>query len=188
MYALEWKGIFFLFILKLRFIFILSVATDQISDTELNQIKQDIAEVYGIPSDSDDVALHADYMTTGTLDVILPNDVSTAEALDELQEAIALSLHVHPRHVSVDIVDDEIVYTITNDDYATIAYIQDRLNADKFERDMNRHLDESDSDIIVNDINANPDIEINISGIELSLLCNYKRCFEQTLIWKMLNL
>ena len=158
----------------------MSVATEEISNAELDQIKQDIAEVYGLPSDSDDIVLNADYFTTGTLDVNLPDDISTSEALDELQEAIALSLNVHPRHVSVDIIDDEIVYTITNDDYDTIADIQDRLNSDKFERNMNRHLDEGDSDIIVNDINANPDVEIIISGIELTCFCDYVEYFELT--------
>ena len=71
--------------------------------SEVDEINYQLAEIYGV--DVDDVEITVDYVTSGTLDVILPRDISESELIEALEGSISDVLGVHVKDVIVVIED-----------------------------------------------------------------------------------
>ena len=75
------------------------IVTESMSQQEVDEVTSQLAEIYGV--DVNDIETTVDYVTSGTLDVTIPEDVSESEAIEVLQESISDVLGVHVKDVTV---------------------------------------------------------------------------------------
>ena len=108
-----------------------TVVTTAIDSNEIENYAASVAEYYGV--EESDVTVTTSYETTGTLTMIIPNDVSENELVDVITENIAESLGVHPQEISVvvDMETGEVSFTISSDDYIGANESQFELERDQ---------------------------------------------------------
>lgn len=73
--------------------------TKNVPPNDLDEIAQEIAGIYGVAEE--DVQTTVEYVTSGVIDVTIPNDVSETDAIVALQDSISEVLGVHPKDVVV---------------------------------------------------------------------------------------
>ena len=102
-------------------------ATGPLDDTEVEYLENLVAEAYGV--NSGDLTTVTEYVTTGTLDVTIPDDVSEDEAIAELTTALSEALDVSEDSITVEIdpTTGEVTYTVATTDYDTTSNIQEQL-------------------------------------------------------------
>ena len=140
-----------------------SVATDDISASEINDYTSSVAEFYGV--DPSDVETTVDYVASGTLDITIPTDVSEEDAIEALQDSISDVLGVHSSDVVVTIDDDGIVsYSVTGGSHAEAEAIQNAAAESDFASQVTDDLVESGSTVTVESSTSNEDIEVVVSA------------------------
>jgi hypothetical protein len=138
-------------------------ATSSMTRSEINSISSDIAEIYGV--DSDDVETTITYITSGTLDVIIPDVLSEEEAITFLQDSISDVLGIHPRDVVIT-VDEEgnVEYSVSADSYKNAEVIQEVASDKLFASQITTDLSQGESGILIDSAESNDDIEVIISS------------------------
>ena len=128
-----------------------------------DDITSELAHIYGV--DEADVETTIDYVTSGTLDVTIPDDVSEEEVISALEQSIGDVLGIHPRHVVVTIDDNgDVTYSITGATYDDVQDMQSVTSEDDFASQVTEDLNEGESGIIVDSSVSNDDIEVVISA------------------------
>ena len=104
--------------------------TSALDDDEVDQLESLVAQAYGV--DVSEVTSIAEYVTTGTLVVTIPDDVSNQDAINELTSALATSLGVTEDSItlSLDPESGEVSYSVTIANYNDTAAIQNALESD----------------------------------------------------------
>ena len=137
-------------------------ATGDISSDEISAIETEIATIYGV--DVSDLETNVDYITSGVLDVVIPEDVSNIDAINALQEAISDVLGLHSSDVLIIISDDNtIIYSITESSFEAANALQALLVEPEFATQLTEDLIESGSDIEVQSSVVNDNVEVVIS-------------------------
>ena len=96
---------------------------------DINDITADLAEIYGV--DRDDVEATIDYVSSGTLEVTIPDDIPQADAISVIQESISDVLGVHSSDVVVSFDDDGVLtYSVIGATFAEASGIQDIASQD----------------------------------------------------------
>ena len=139
------------------------IVTESMSQQEVDEVTSQLAEIYGV--DVNDIETTVDYVTSGTLDVTIPEDVSESEAIEVLQESISDVLGVHVKDVTVLIEDDgSVTYSIHGASVDEVEAIQNIASQDDFASQITENLVESDSDVVVEAATSNEEIEVVISA------------------------
>lgn len=101
-------------------------ATAAFDNSEINDVQDVIADAYGVAAD--DLIITAEYVTTGTISVTIPDSASTEEALDALTQSLSSTLGIGEDSIELEIdpVSGEVTYSISTDDYTETTSI---LNA-----------------------------------------------------------
>ena len=138
-------------------------ATGDISSDEVSAIKNQLAEIYGV--DVSDLETDVDYVTSGVLDLTIPDDIRESDAIDALQDSISDVLGVHSSNVLVTIADDgTVTYSVTGASFEEASALQTALSEPDFVSQVTEDLVESGSDITVSSNVANDDVEVIISA------------------------
>ena len=137
--------------------------TSDISRSDVADITIELAEIYGV--DINDVETTVDYITSGTLEITIPEGVVEAEVIDSLQQSISEVLDVHSSEVVVTI-DDEgaITYSISGRTFTEVLALQEIAEQDNFADLVNANLLHKGSEISVETSVSNEDIEVVISA------------------------
>eukprot|EP00493_Phyllostaurus_siculus_P022269 UN22601 len=93
------------------------------SEISTDEITSQIVEIYGV--DANDVETSVDYITSGTLNVSIPEGTPEADALTALTESISDVLGVHPSDVVVT-VDKEgaVAFSVIGESYNDVQDIR----------------------------------------------------------------
>lgn len=138
------------------------LATGDISTDELSDIETQIAEIYGV--DVSDLEMNINYITSGVLNITIPDDISKSDAIKELQISTSDVLGVHPSDILVTIADDGLVtYSVIGSSFEEANALQNTLTEPSFVSNLMEDLVESTSHITVVSNVANDDIEMVIS-------------------------
>ena len=138
--------------------------TAAISVEDITTISEEIAEIYGV--DPIDVETTVDYVTTGILDVTIPEGVSEDDALLEIQQSLGDVLGVHPKDIVVTIDDNgDVRYSVTEGSYEDAEAIQNIASDADFASKVTAALTEADSEVTVESVTSDADIEVVISSI-----------------------
>ena len=133
------------------------------SQQEVDQVTSQLAEIYGV--DVSDIETSVDYITSGTLDVTIPEGVSESEAIEALQESISEVLGVHVKDVTVVVEHDGTVsYSISGTSVDEVEAIQNIASQDEFASQITENLVENDSGVIIEAITSNNEIEVVLSA------------------------
>ena len=139
------------------------VVTESMSQQEVNAVTSQLAEIYGV--DLGDIETTVDYVTSGTLDVTLPEGVTNDEAIQFLQESISDVLGIHVKDVIVSIEDDgTVTYSAMGASVDEAEVIQSITSRDDFASQITEDLSENDSNVIVEAARSNDEIEVVISA------------------------
>ena len=139
------------------------LATEDISSNDVAAIEQQIAEIYGV--DTSDLETNVDYVTSGILDVVIPDTIAETDAIAELQDSISNVLSVHPSDVIVMINDDGTVsYSVTGGSFEEATALQDALTEPTFVEELTSSLEENGSNISVESNNADGDVAVVVSA------------------------
>ena len=133
-------------------------ATAALDESEINELLDVIANAYDVGSN--DLPTTIEYITTGTMAIIIPDSSSTEEALNALTESLASTLGIDEDAIQLEIdpVSGEVTYSISTNDHTETTSILDALEEiDDFEV-------QSDL-IIVRDVTPNSEIVAEISVV-----------------------
>lgn len=137
-------------------------ATENIPFDEISFIETVIAQIYGV--DVSDLNTDVDYITSGILNIVLPDDLSPDVTINALQKSISDVLDIHPNDVIISITDDgTIVYSVTEPLFETAIDLQNALSDADFALQLEEVLDESGYDISVLSNSVNEDVEVVLS-------------------------
>jgi len=129
------------------------------STTEINQITSDLAEIYGV--DRSEIETSVDYVTSGTLNITIPEGFADVEVIDLLQASISDVLGIHSSDVVVTIDDEGVVtYSASGNTFTEVSVLQQIADQDNFANLVSVDLLESGSDIFVEATSSNEDIEV----------------------------
>ena len=146
------------------------IVTSTISTTDATV---DVATAYGV--DVNDITISTEYVSTGALDVTIPDDIPTVEAIAALAESISEVLGVHQRDVdvSIDPVTGEVTYEISGNEFENVESLVTLMEDPSFATQLNDVLDV----IEVNDVAINPDITaVTIHYFHLNFWKIYLSC------------
>ena len=133
-----------------------------LSNKDVDEIVDSISKELGV--DQELVDIEVDYNISGVVDTSsLPENMSTAEVLDTITQALVDQFDVHPKDVSV-IKDPEtglIEYTISNDNGQIVQNIQEALKSQDVKAAIQNTL--SEVGIVVDDITSDDDISVNVA-------------------------
>ena len=135
------------------------IVTSEISTDDMTQ---QIAEIYGV--DANDVETSASYVTSGTLNVSIPEDIPKADAILALTESISDVLGVHSSDVVVSIDENGVAtFSVAEETYDGVHNIQNMISDPNFATDITHDLHEGDSGVIVESVASHDEIEVIIS-------------------------
>ena len=153
--------------------------TEGFTEEEETDLVEDIAEVYNVSTD--DVDLTVDYVTRGTLNVTIPEELSEEEAIAALTSAIAAAVGVHEKDVTVTIDLDGVVhYEIAGDSYEEAAGYLNLTTSDTFLETLGSELEAGDSGIVVASVDSDDEVVAVVTGTSVCSLvlfgCNWCVC------------
>lgn len=143
----------------------LSLATTEstLSVAEVGALEAQLAEGYGVSVD--DVTIAAEYTISGMLDLEnIPNDISSSELEEIVEQSIANALGVHPRNVetTANPTTSEVSYSVTSADHITATDLQTALNLPSFADELTSDITTSLPNVSVQSINADDEIEMKL--------------------------
>ena len=80
---------------------ITTTATGPLDTSEVEYLENLVADSYGV--DSDDLTIVTEYVTSGTLDVTIPDNVSTEDAIADLTKAMSQALGISEDSVTIEV-------------------------------------------------------------------------------------
>lgn len=129
-----------------------------------DDIATQFADIYGV--DSSDVETSTDYVLSGILDVIIPENIADSDAITAITESISDILGVHVKDVVITLDDDgNMTYSVIGKTFDDAQEIQNMIASTDFAADITSDLNEGDSGIVVESSTSNDDIEMIISAI-----------------------
>merc|ERR1719483_257191 len=136
------------------------VVTEGKSASDIDEIESDLADIYGV--DTNDVETSIDYVSSGVLDIVIPEDLPVEESIIALQDSLADVLGVHPKDIVVSIDEDgQVSYSVSSGSFKEAEAIRVALFDFDFESRLEDDLEESG--IEVKSSSPNADIEISIA-------------------------
>jgi phenylpyruvate tautomerase PptA (4-oxalocrotonate tautomerase family) len=145
------------------------VFDEELSEDQIDEIEKQIANEFGV--DEEDVEIETKYVTEGTLDITVPENVDEEEVIEALTDSLAEMFDVHPKDVIVIIDEDgNVSYEITSGNYTEVEDILDQMNDPNFVNDLTTKIEETNPEIakagvVVNDVEPSENIEAVISVI-----------------------
>ena len=137
-------------------------ATAQITSESIDEITEQLALIYGV--DDSDVEITVEYVTSGSLDVMIPDGTSTDDFVEALTESIANVVGVHDSKVTVTIEDDgSATYSVTGSSYDDVVAVQNLTSSEAFVPALEASLE--DSSILVTSAFRDGHIDIAIMGM-----------------------
>ena len=136
------------------------VVTQDIPADDIQEITTEIAAIYGV--NKNDITTTVDYVTSGTLDVVIPAGLSDAEAAAAIQESLSEVLGIHSKDVLVTVEDGIVSYQVTGSSYAEAEAVLNKMKEAGFVSDLESEL--SSSGITVSNITSDNQIEAVISA------------------------
>lgn len=133
-----------------------------ISSNEIEGYTLNIAEFYGV--DASDVEVSTEYEATGSMSIIIPDDITESELTEAITSSVAESLGVHPSDVKV-IVDMEsgaVEFIVSSDDFNQAASASFDLSNDQFEESIVSGIESSIPTIIVEAYEADDNVLVSI--------------------------
>jgi hypothetical protein len=98
-----------------------------VSETEIDNIQDEIAETYGV--NVDDIVVDVVYSTTGSISLDIIDDTLSDEQLEEaIEDEIAALLGIHEGNIEINIEDGVAHYMITSESAESAQDIQDSIN------------------------------------------------------------
>jgi hypothetical protein len=139
-----------------------SVATEELTTTEIQELTEQVAEIYGV--EETDVQTEVQYEVSGTIDVEFPEDVTDEEKIEALTEALSTSLNVHPKDIEIEIDEEtgEITYTITSDDLSGAQAVQWALTSEETQKDIETAIEELIPEATVEEIQVEDEIMVEV--------------------------
>ena len=105
-----------------------------------------------------------EYVSSGSLDIIIPHGTSTDDVVDALTESIANVVGVHESKVTVTVEDDgSATYSVTGSSYDDVVAVQNLTSSEAFVPALEASLE--DSSILVTSAFRDGDIDIAIMGM-----------------------
>ena len=140
--------------------------TEEFSKEDISSISSQVADIYGV--DESDIDLAVDYVSSGTLNVTIPEDVSEEDAITDLEESISDVLGVHSSDVVVTIGEDgTVTYSVSGSSYENAVAILNATSEDSFGSELDSELLESGSDITVDSVTSDDSVDVVITGMLL---------------------
>ena len=137
-------------------------ATAQITSESIDEITEQLALIYGV--DDSDVEITVEYVSSGSLDIIIPDGTSPDDVVEALTESIANVVGVHESKVTVTIEDDgSATYSVTGSSYDDAFAVQNLTSSEAFVSALEASLE--DSSILVTSASRGDDIDISIMGM-----------------------
>jgi hypothetical protein len=128
-----------------------------ISSDEVSVIETELAQIYGV--DVSDIETDVTYITSGVLDVSIPDEISEIDAINALLDSISDVLGVHSSDVLVTIADDgTVTYSVTGASFEEANTLQTDLSEADFVSQVTENLVESGFDITVASNVANDNV------------------------------
>ena len=137
--------------------------TEDLTDEEIDEIKQDVIDSYGV--NEDDVTVDVSYDVNGDMTVTIPEDGPSATELEDFiatELADILGIDKNDITVSVDPETGVVTYEIDNDSYDDATGIQDLLNDPATLEELNRRLAEEYPGTEITENNVDPDVEAEV--------------------------
>lgn len=139
-----------------------SITTD-ISVTDIIDITDEIAQIYGV--DNNDFETTVSYITSGSLNITVSDDVNEDDVIESLQDAISSVLEVHPSDVIVSIDDEGIAtFSVSGSTFAEVSALQSIVEQEGFADFVSNHLEEHRSEVSVESSTSVDDIEVVVSA------------------------
>lgn len=138
-------------------------ATTDIPRSEIEAVASEIADIYGV--DASDVETTINYVTSGTLNVIVPEELSQTEVITTLQQSISDVLGIHSSDVFVTVDDDgEVTYSVSSETFTGAEALRDLADNSSFVSQLTDDLIENESGIEVQSSSTDDIIEVVLSS------------------------
>ena len=139
------------------------IVTSGFTQSEVADLVSELASVYEVSAD--DVEITLDYVTSGTLDIILPQDLSTEEAVQILQQSVSEALGVHAKDVLIVIEEDgSVSYQVVGDSYEEVAALFTEVSSSDFVSALEELLSSADEGIVLSGVSPSPSVEVVMTG------------------------
>lgn len=137
--------------------------TSDILDSDILDIAMELSQIYGV--DENDVETTVNYITSGVLEIIVPDDITETQLINSLQESISDVLGIHLSDVVVTIDEEGVAtYSISGATFAEVSGLQEITGQDDFADLVSDELRQIESDISVHSSTSNAEIEVVISA------------------------
>ena len=148
---------------------ITTTATGPLETSEVEYLEDLVADAYGV--DSDDLTIVTEYVTSGTLDVTIPDNVSTEVAIADLTTAMSQALGMSEDSVTieVDLETGEVTYFVSTDDYDATANIQDQLEDESLLETLNESTDVVLIDSVTPSVDIVADVTVVVDADEVTM-------------------
>ena len=146
-----------------------TATTESIDDEEITELESLVAQSYGV--DIEDVSSVTKYITTGSLVITIPDNVSEDEALDDLTAALSATLGISEDNISLTLDPEtgEVSYTVTTSDYdetnAALSQLQDENIVENIETNVVFIDSLQPSDEVIAEVS----VVVNADEVEVSL-------------------
>jgi hypothetical protein len=143
--------------------------TSDIEQDTLDNYASDVADYYGV--EPSDVTLSTNYESSGTMLLIIPDDVSQSELTDAITASLADSVGVHPQNVevTVDMETGEVQFTIVSDTFNDAAGVSFDLNNYQNQNDITNLIQEALPSVLVDALDTSKDVTI---ALEITIDAN----------------
>ena len=140
-----------------------------INNAEIEELEAIVADSYGV--DNEDVSSVTEYVTSGTLEITIPDTISEEEALEELTSALSTTLGINKDSISLSLDPEsgEVFYMVTTDDYDRTNEVLLDLLSDDIIDSLDTSVVTIDSVNPSDEIVAEVNIMVNAEEVEVSL-------------------
>ena len=143
-------------------------ASGPLDDTEVEYLENLVAEAYGV--DSEDLNTVTEYVTTGTLEVTIPDDITEEDAIADLITALSETLDVSEDSIAIEInpTTGEVTYTVATTDYDATSNIQEQLQDPALLETLNESADIVNVDSVTPNDEIVADVTVVVDGDEIT--------------------
>lgn len=146
-----------------------TATTESMGDEEITEIKVLAAESYGV--EIADVSSVTEYVTIGSLDITIPDNVSEDEALNNLISAFSDTLGISEENISLtlDPESGKVSYIVTTGDYDETLAALSQLQGDDIIENIDTNVVVIDSVQPNDEVIAKVSVIVNADDVEVSL-------------------
>lgn len=135
-----------------------TIATQGFDDVSIEDYTSTIADFYGV--DPNDVEPAISYESTGSMSILIPDNISEEEIIEAITSSIADSLEIHSSNIAVTIDMDsgEIEFVITTEAFDQAAGVQFHLNNGQNQNNIINSIEGTLPSVKVDEYNVSDDI------------------------------